>query len=188
MNSHEFRVVVKELDAAAIKKYNINPAHFKAVAFALSMYGDYKSGTRVKPSWLTISKDACVDRKTAMKVRDYLILSGILVPVSKTEANISVYEFSDDYNFDPENETVPEGVDYRWTSESIDELSNLADQLSNSDNQLSNFSDQLSSIDGHNTTIDITFNSTKDITNNNIIFKPARKDSSGWKHINLLEL
>jgi hypothetical protein len=183
MNSHEFRVVVKELDSATIKKYNIKPAYFKAVCFALSMYGDYKSGTRVKPSWLTVARDACVDRKTAMKVRDLLISSGILVPVSKTEANISVYEFSDNYSFSQE---IPEGVDWTWTSESIDELSTLAEQLSKSEVQLSISKDQLSNNSGHNTTIDTTINSTKDITITN--FKSGRRDSSGWKHINLLEL
>ena len=130
MNSHEFRVVVKELDAATIKANRINPAHFKAVCWALSMYGDYKSGTKVKPSWLSVARDACVDRKTAMKVRDYLIASGIIFQVSKTEANISVYEFSDDYDF----------------------------QLSRKAIQLSKNSLQLSNIDGHNTTIDITYN------------------------------
>jgi hypothetical protein len=172
MNSHEFRTVVKDLDSATIKKYNIKPAYFKAVCFALSMYGDYKSGTRVRPSWLTVAKDACVDRKTAMKVRDLLISSGILIPVSKTEANISVYEFSDDYSFTGNHQ-----------------LSKSSDQLSNSNNQLSNSDGQLSSIDGHNTTIDTTFNSIKDITITKInTSKPERKGSSGWKHINLLEL
>lgn len=133
MNNHDFRRVVKDLDAKTIKDNNINPAHFKAVAFALSMYGDYKSGTRVKPSWLSVARDACVDRKTAMKVRDFLLASGIIFQVSKTEANISVYEFSDDYNF----------------------------QLSNSVIQLSIKEDQLSNIDGHNSTIDTTNNSKR---------------------------
>jgi len=138
MNSHDFRTVIKELDSATIKAHNINPAHFKAVCWALSMYGDYKTGTRVKPSWLSVARDACVDRKTAMKVRDCLLAAGIIFQVSKTEANISVYEFSDDYNF----------------------------QLSNKVIQLSIKEDQLSNIDGHNTTIDTTIN-TKRIINNN---------------------
>lgn len=186
MNSHDFRVVIKELDIATIKQYNIKPAYFKAVCFALSMYGDYKSGTRVKPSWLTVAKNACVDRKTAMKVRDVLIASGILVPVSKTEANISVYEFSDIYTFEQQ---IPEGVDYRWTGESIDELSTLAEELSKSEDQLSITKDQLSSKSGHNTTIDTTYNSTKDITVTKVTnFKSGRRDSSGWIHTNLLEL
>ncbi len=129
MNSHEFRVVIKELDSATIKAHNINPAHFKAVCWALSMYGDYKTGTRVKPSWLSVARDACVDRKTAMKVRDYLLAAGIIFQVSKTEANISVYEFSDDYDF----------------------------QLSRKAIQLSKKTIQLSNIDGHNTTIDTTY-------------------------------
>jgi hypothetical protein len=188
MNSHEFRTVVRDLDSATIKKYNVKPAYFKAVCFALSMYGDYKSGTRVKPSWLTVAKNACVDRKTAMKVRDILLSSGILVPVSKTEANISVYEFSDNYTFD-QIEEIPEGIDWNWTAESQDELSILAEQLSNSEDQLSITKDQLSSIDGHNTTIDTTYNSNKDITITEVnIFKSGRKDSSGWKHLNLLEI
>lgn len=187
MNSHEFRAVVRDLDSATIKKYNIKPAYFKAVCFALSMYGDYKSGTRVKPSWLTVAKDACVDRKTAMKVRDVLISSGILVSVSKTEANISVYEYSDNYSFNQDQE-IPEGVDWRWTSESIDELSTLAEQLSNSEGQLSVTSNQLSSIDGHNTTIDTTYNSNKDITITKVkTLKSGRSVTPEWKHINLLE-
>jgi hypothetical protein len=168
MNSHDFRVVIKELESTTIKQYNIKPAYFKAVCFALSMYGDYKSGTRVKPSWLTVAKNACVDRKTAMKVRDVLLSSGILIQVSKTEANISVYEFSDDYSF---------------------ELSNSAVELSNLEGQLSKSDEQLSSNSGHNTTIDTTYNSTKDITITKVDFiKPGRKDSSGWIHKNLLEL
>jgi hypothetical protein len=122
-------VVIKELDSATIKAHNINPAHFKAVSWALSMYGDYKTGTRVKPSWLSVARDACVDRKTAMKVRDYLVAAGIIFRVSKTEANISVYEFSDDYDF----------------------------QLSRKAIQLSKNTVQLSNIDGHNTTIDTTY-------------------------------
>ena len=129
MNSHEFRVVIKELDSATIKAHNINPAHFKAVCWALSMYGDYKSGTKVKPSWLSVARDACVNRKTAMKVRDYLLAAGIIFQVSKTEANISVYEFSDDYDF----------------------------QLSRKAIQLSKKTLQLSNIDGHNSTIDTTY-------------------------------
>lgn len=153
MNSHEFREVVRDLDSATIRKNNINPAHFKAVAFALSMYGDYKSGTNIRPSWLTVAKDAGVDRKTAMKVRDFLIASGILWQVSKTEGNIAVYEFSYDYNFSMEEE-IPEGVDYSWTSESIDQLCSSAEQLSNSN-------DQLSHIDGHNIDINTTINSIK---------------------------
>ena len=136
MNSHEFRVVVKELDAATIKANNINPAHFKAVCWALSMYGDYKTGTRVKPSWLSVARDACVNRKTAMKVRDYLLASGILFQISKTEGNISVYEFSDDYDF---------------------QLSRKAIQLSTKQLQLSN-------IDGHNSTIDIIYNTKRIIS------------------------
>jgi hypothetical protein len=149
MNNHEFRTVVKELDSATIKKNNINPAHFKAVCWALSMYGDYKSGTRIKPSWLSVARDACVDRKTAMKVRDYLLAAGIIFQVSKTEANISVYEFSDDYDF----------------------------QLSIKPIQLSIKEDQLSNIDGHNSTIDITYNSKRVINN-----KPGEVK---WNHSNL---
>jgi hypothetical protein len=88
--------------------------------------------------------------------------------VSKTEANISVYEFCDDYSFELSNSGV--------------ELSNLEGQLSKSD-------EQLSSKSGHNSTIDTTYNSTKDITITKVDFiKPGRKDSSGWIHKNLLEL
>jgi hypothetical protein len=165
MNSHDFRTVVKELDSTTIKSNNINPAHFKAVAFALSMYGDYKSGTRVKPSWLTVARDACVNRKTAMKVRDFLIASGILVQISKTEANISVYEFSDNYNF---------------------QLSKKQNQMSINHNQLSKFDDQLSSIDGHNSTIDTTFNSTFNTTVTKVTKtnKPG-KEGLEWKNLQI---
>lgn len=73
----------------------MNPAHFKAVCFVLSMYGDYETGTSIRPSWLTVSREAGVDRKTAMKVRDYLIANNILIKVRTNEANISVYEFGE---------------------------------------------------------------------------------------------
>jgi hypothetical protein len=59
------------------------------------MYGDYETGTNVKPSWLTVSKEAGVDRKTAMKVRDILLEIGILTKTSNTIKNISVYKFND---------------------------------------------------------------------------------------------
>lgn len=138
MNSHQFRVVIKNLDAATIKANNINPAHFKAVAFALSMYGDYETGTSIKPSWLTVAREACVDRKTAMKVRDFLLAQGLLIQLSKTEANIAVYEYG--------------------------QLSTLGEQLSNSQEQLSNLDIQLSNIDGHNSTYNTTSYTTKNTT------------------------
>lgn len=93
MNHHSFRELVKEIPARLIKENNMNPAHFKAVCFVLSMYGDYETGTRIRPSWLTVSREAGVDRKTAMKVRDYLIANEIIIKVRVNEANISVYEF-----------------------------------------------------------------------------------------------
>lgn len=95
MNSHEFRVVIKNIDSTTIKEQRINPAHFKAVAFALSMYGDYEKGTRIRPSWKTVAKDACVDRKTAFKVRDYLLQLGLIVEIRTTSANISEYEYGE---------------------------------------------------------------------------------------------
>ena len=95
----------------------MNPAHFKAVCFVLSMYGDYESGTRIRPSWLTVSREAGVDRKTAMKVRDYLLNQGIIKRVGTTEANIAIYEF-------------------------VDQLSILEDQLSISSSQLSSIDGQ----------------------------------------------
>lgn len=124
------------MPAADIRANNMNPAHFKAVCFVLSMYGDYELGINIRPSWLTVSREAGVDRKTAMKVRDYLIDKGILIKVRTNEANISVYEFAD----------------------GIEQLSNLEDQLSNS-------SKQMSTIVGQNTTIYTTKNSTERIEN-----------------------
>lgn len=111
LNHHSFRELVKEMPAKLIKENKMNPAHFKAVCFVLSMYGDYETGTRIRPSWLTVSREAGVDRKTAMKVRDYLIANGILIKVRTNEANISVYEFG--------------------------QVSILDDQLSNSSKQMS---------------------------------------------------
>jgi len=111
MNHHDFRVWVKSLSSDYIRSNNMNPAHFKAVCFVLSMYGDYASGTEIRPSWLTVAKEASVDRKTAMKVRDHLLSIGILKEISKTPGNISIYELS---NLDTQ-------------------LSNLTDQLSNID-------------------------------------------------------
>jgi CRISPR/Cas system-associated protein endoribonuclease Cas2 len=158
MNSHEFRVVIKEFDAATIKASNINPAHFKAVALVLSMYGDYETGTSIKPSWLTVAREACVDRKTAMKVRDFLLSQGLLIQLSKTEANISVYKYG--------------------------QLSKTEDQLSNSNEQLSNSEVQLSNIDGHNTTIDTTNNSTLNTTYKKTTIRPG-KGIPKWKHTSI---
>lgn len=93
INSHDFRMLIKNIDAATIKEQKINPAHFKAVAFALSMYGDYEKGTKIRPSWKTVAKDACVDRKTAFKVRDYLLQLGLIIQVKTTSANISEYTY-----------------------------------------------------------------------------------------------
>lgn len=118
MNHHDFRVWVKTLSSDYIKSNNINPAHFKAVCFVLSMYGDYASGTEIRPSWLTVAKEASVNRKTAMKVRDLLLEIGILKQVAKTPGNISVYE-----------------------------LSNIDEQLSLSEGQLSNIDGHNTTID-----------------------------------------
>lgn len=127
MNHHQFRQFIQRLSSNVIKQSNINPAHFKAVCFVLSMYGDYESGTKIKPSWLTVAKEAGVDRKTAMKVRDFLLANNLLIQTSKTEGNISVYM--------------------------IGELSSLNEQLSNSDEQLSNIDGHNTTL---NTTLDIT--------------------------------
>ena len=146
MNHHQFRVLVKETPIEIIKSYNINPAHFKAVCFTLSMYGDYETGTSIRPSWLTIAKEAGVDRKTAMKVRDMLISAGVLEKVKVNEANISEYIFTD-------------------KSEILDkQLSILDNQLSIDQEQLSIIEDQLSNIDGHNTNNNSKEDTTKDIT------------------------
>ena len=91
------------------------------------MYGDYESGTKIKPSWVTVAREAGVHRLTAMKVRDFLIANDLLVQISKTEGNISVYFFG--------------------------ELSTLNDQLSISNEQLSNIDIHNSTL---NTTLDIT--------------------------------
>jgi hypothetical protein len=97
-----------------IRSNNINPAHFKAVCFVVSMYGNYKMGTDIMPSWVTVAREAGVDRKTAMKVRDFLINNKILIEKRKTPANISVYWFGE-------------------LSILKDQLSILKDQLSNID-------------------------------------------------------
>ena len=174
MNSHEFRVVIKNMDASTIKAANINPAHFKAVAFALSMYGDYETGTKVKPSWLTVAKNACVDRKTAMKVRDYLILSGLLIQLSKTEANISVYKYGE------------LSIQDEQLSKTEDQLSIKDNQLSINKDQLSITHSQLSNIDGHNTTIDTTFNTTLNTTVTKVTkFNKPGKKGLEWKTLNL---
>jgi hypothetical protein len=95
MNSHSFRMWVKALDRNFFIKYNINPVYFKLICYTLSMYGDYKTGTNIKPSWLTIARESGVDRKTAMKTRDILIKESILVKTSLTNNNITVYKFQD---------------------------------------------------------------------------------------------
>ena len=112
------------------------------------MYGDYETGTNVKPSWLTVSKEAGVDRKTAMKVRDILLEIGILTKTSNTIKNISVYKFND--------------------------LSKSQDQLSKSDIQLS-------TQNGHNSTIDTTYNRTYkkkyNTKNTNVVWKEVSLNS-----------
>jgi len=138
MNHHEFRVFVKDFPVIILKQNNLNPAHFKAVCFTLSMYGTYELGNKIFPSWLTVAKEAGVDRKTAMKVRDFLLEHNILITIRKREKNISEYEFG-----------VPS-----------EQLSNLLDQLSNLDNQLSNSQNQLSINSGHNTIIDTITDTT----------------------------
>ena len=155
MNSHEFRVVIKNIDSATIKEQKINPAHFKAVAFALSMYGDYEKGTRIRPSWKTVAKDACVDRKTAFKVRDYLLQLGLIVEIRTTSANISEYEYC--------------------------EKSTLEDQKSTIDNQKSLLEVSEVPLGGPNRTIDTTNNRTINITIKNN--KP--ESNSQWKHTNI---
>lgn len=124
MNTHSFRVWIKNLDHDFFIKYNVNPVHFKLICYTLSMYGDYETGTNVKPSWLTVSKEAGVDRKTAMKVRDILLEIGILTKTSNTIKNISVYKFN--------------------------ELSKSADQLSKLDIQLSTQNGHNTTIDTTN--------------------------------------
>jgi hypothetical protein len=135
MNHHEFRVLITSTPNEVIKSYGIGVSYFKAVCLALSMYGDYETGTNIRPSWLTIAKDAGVNRKTAMKVRDILLDTGVLVHKWTSEGNISVYDFGAVVQID-------------------------AFQLSLLDEQLSKYEDQLSIQSGHNTTI----NTTKDTT------------------------
>jgi DNA-binding transcriptional regulator YhcF (GntR family) len=117
MNSHEFRIAIKNIDAVTIKEQKINPAHFKAVAFALSMYGDYEKGTRIRPSWKTVAKDACVDRKTAFKVRDYLIKLGLIVEIRTTAANISEYAYGEKSILQEEKSIIEDQKSFLDTSE-----------------------------------------------------------------------
>jgi DNA-binding transcriptional regulator YhcF (GntR family) len=117
MNSHEFRVAIKNIDATSIKEQKINPAHFKAVAFALSMYGDYEKGTRIRPSWKTVAKDACVDRKTAFKVRDYLIQLGLIVEIRTTSANITEYAYCEKSIVEEEKSIIDDQKSILDTSE-----------------------------------------------------------------------
>jgi DNA-binding transcriptional regulator YhcF (GntR family) len=124
MNNHEFRVWVGDLQKANLSSYRISLIHFKLVCLTFSMYGDYYSGTDIRPSWETVAKRAGVNRKTAHKVRDILLEIGIIKEVGKSEKNISVYE-----------------------------LSNIEGQLSSTENQLSIVADQLSSQKGHNSKI-----------------------------------
>tara|TARA_R110000868_G_scaffold308105_5_gene569715 strand:+ start:2688 stop:3194 length:507 start_codon:yes stop_codon:yes gene_type:complete len=117
MNSHEFRVAIKNIDAYSIKQQKINPAHFKAVAFALSMYGDYEKGTRIRPSWKTVAKDACVDRKTAFKVRDYLLQLGLIIEIRTTSANISEYVYCEKSVLEEQKSIIEEEKSFLDTSE-----------------------------------------------------------------------
>ncbi len=135
MNHHSFRELVKEMPVETIRENKMNPAHFKAVCFVLSMYGDYETGTRIRPSWLTVAREAGVDRKTAMKVRDYLLKIGAINRVGTTEANISIYEFGD-------------------------QMSILQFQMSNSSDQMSNIDGQNTT---YNSTNYITVKDQEDI-------------------------
>jgi hypothetical protein len=136
------------MPSKVLKDNNINPAHFKAVSFVISMYGTYEEGNSIFPSWLTVAKDAGVNRKTAMKVRDFLIKNGLLIEVSKRMKNISEYKFGEISN---------------ELSVLVYELSDSDKHLSNNNNQLSNFDSQLSINSGHNTIIDTTKDTIKDI-------------------------
>jgi hypothetical protein len=95
-----------------IKQSNINPAHFKAVCYTLSMYGDYASGMDIRPSWLTVAREAGVNRKTAMKVRDYLISQEVLIQIRKTEANIAEYKFGSCPKVDKQLSNLEEQLSY----------------------------------------------------------------------------
>jgi len=148
MNHHSFRTFIKDLPNDVIKSWGVKPAYFKAVCMVLSMYGDYETGTNIRPSWLTVAAESGVNRKTAMKVRDILLTHDIIIQKGTTEANIAIYDFGSDVHL--------EDV----------QLSTLDDQLSITD-------DQLSSIDGHNTTYNTTIN-TKDI----VIKEESMDDSS----------
>ena len=132
MNHHDFRIFVKDMPIEVLKHFNMNPAHFKSVCFTLSMYGTYENGSKIFPSWLTVAKEAGVNRKTAMKVRDFLLEHNIIITIRKREKNISEYEFG----------------------QPSEQLSILINQLSNSEDQLSNLENQLSINSGHNTIID----------------------------------
>lgn len=138
MNHHDFRLFVKDMPIEVLKHFNMNPAHFKSVCFTLSMYGTYEKGNKIFPSWLTVAKEAGVNRKTAMKVRDFLLEHNIIVTIRKREKNISEYEFG----------------------QPSEQLSFLINQLSNSDEQLSNLENQLSINSGHNTIIDPIMDTT----------------------------
>lgn len=137
MNHHTFRTFIKDLPNDVIKSWGVKPAYFKAVCMVLSMYGDYESGTNIRPSWLTVAAESGVNRKTAMKVRDILVTNDILIQKGTTEANIAVYDFG-----------------------AVVHLEH--NQLSTSEDQLSTSDEQLSTIDGHNTTYNITID-IKDI-------------------------
>lgn len=124
MNNHEFRVWVGDLKKSDLSNYKVSLIHFKLICLTFSMYGDYYSGTDIRPSWETIAKRAGVNRKTAHKVRDILLEIGIIKEVSKSQKNISVYE-----------------------------LSSIKNQLSSTESQLSIVEDQLSTQNGHNSNI-----------------------------------
>lgn len=165
MNHHDFRIFVKDMPIEVLKHFNMNPAHFKSVCFTLSMYGTYEKGNKIFPSWLTVAKEAGVNRKTAMKVRDFLLEHNIIITIRKREKNISEYEFG----------------------QPSEQLSILINQLSNSDDQLSNLENQLSINSGHNTIIDtikesiietIIENPQEDFRNKELINNQKRVNSS----------
>ena len=92
LNHSSFRFWIKDLDNNIIQDtFKMNPAKFKAVAYTVSLYGDYKERNNIKMSWKTIASESGVDRKTALKARDVLVHNGLLIETEKLESNISVY-------------------------------------------------------------------------------------------------
>ncbi len=78
LNHADFRWFVLHFPEAALKDAKLARTSFVAVALALSMYGDYATGTRVNPSKKLLHNQTGAHNDTITKVIEVLMQSGAI--------------------------------------------------------------------------------------------------------------